>query len=155
MACNFIKKETVAQAFTCEFCEIFKNVFFTERLLMTASKYNHLETPKSLLFTCLHITFDKKLITFRLKERNTESVESFIHNVRQIKKGEKAGFSRNEGKSYSFNKNVVFEHTRKVFSLSFLLYLLYLHLWMKLSDKYSYKFLHVKYLSGALGTPLL
>ena len=154
MACNFIKKKAVAQVFTCEFCEIFKNVFFTERLLMTASKYNHLETPKSLLFTCLHITFDKKLITFRLKERNTESVESFIHNVRQIKKGEKAGFSRNEGKSYSFNKNVVFEHTRKVFSLSFLLYL-YLHLWMKLSDKYSYKFLQVKYLSEALGTPLL
>ena len=82
MACNFIKKKAVAQVFTCEFCEIFKNVFFTERLLMTASKYNHLETPKSLLFTCLHITFDKKLITFRLKERNTESVESFIHNVR-------------------------------------------------------------------------
>ena len=150
MACNFIKKETVAHVFTCEFSEIFKNVFFTERLLMTASKYNHLETPNLCFlhaYTCL--------ITFRLKESNTERVESFIHNVRQIKKGEKAGFSRNEGKSYSFNKNVVFEHTRKVFSLSFLLYLLYLHLWMKLSDKYSYKFLHVKYLSGALGTPLL
>ena len=32
-ACNFIKKETLAQVFSCEFCEIFKNTFFTEHLL--------------------------------------------------------------------------------------------------------------------------
>ena len=36
-ACNFIKKETVAQVFSCEFCEIFKNTFFTEYLWTTAS----------------------------------------------------------------------------------------------------------------------
>ena len=29
---NFIKKETLAQVFSCEFCEIFKNTFFTEHL---------------------------------------------------------------------------------------------------------------------------
>ena len=28
-ACSFIKKEAVAQVFSCEFCEIFKNTFFT------------------------------------------------------------------------------------------------------------------------------
>ena len=27
-ACNVIIKETLAQAFSCEFCEIFKNTFF-------------------------------------------------------------------------------------------------------------------------------
>ena len=27
-ACNFIKKETLAQVFFCEFCEIFKKTFF-------------------------------------------------------------------------------------------------------------------------------
>ena len=27
---GFIKKETLAQVFLCEFCEIFKNTFFTE-----------------------------------------------------------------------------------------------------------------------------
>ena len=27
-ACNFIKKETLAQVFSCEFCKIFKNTFF-------------------------------------------------------------------------------------------------------------------------------
>ena len=36
-ACNFINKETLAQVFSCEFCEISKNTFFTEtsgRLLL-------------------------------------------------------------------------------------------------------------------------
>ena len=32
LACNFIKKETLAQVFSCEFCEISKNTFFTEHL---------------------------------------------------------------------------------------------------------------------------
>ena len=27
-ACNFIKKETLAQVFSCKFCENFKNIFF-------------------------------------------------------------------------------------------------------------------------------
>ena len=36
-ASNFIKKETLAQVFSCEFCEIFKNTYFTEHLRMTAS----------------------------------------------------------------------------------------------------------------------
>ena len=28
LACNFMEKETLAQLFPCEFCEIFKNTFF-------------------------------------------------------------------------------------------------------------------------------
>ena len=32
-----IKKETLAQAFSCKFCEISKNTFFPERLWTTAS----------------------------------------------------------------------------------------------------------------------
>ena len=35
--CNFISKKTVAQLFSCEFCEIFKNTFFTEHFWTTAS----------------------------------------------------------------------------------------------------------------------
>ena len=31
-ACNVIKKETLAQVFSCEFCEISKNIFFIEHL---------------------------------------------------------------------------------------------------------------------------
>ena len=37
-ASNFIKKETLAQVFSCEFYEISKNTFFTEQLWATASK---------------------------------------------------------------------------------------------------------------------
>ena len=36
-ACNFFKKETLTQVFSCEFCEISKNTFFTEHLWTTAS----------------------------------------------------------------------------------------------------------------------
>ena len=35
--CNFIKKQTLTQAFSCEFCEIFKNIFFVEHFWVTAS----------------------------------------------------------------------------------------------------------------------
>ena len=34
---NFIKKETLAKMFSCEFCEIFKNILFMEHLRATAS----------------------------------------------------------------------------------------------------------------------
>ena len=37
-AYNFIKKETRAQVFSCEFCEISENTFFAEHLRTTASK---------------------------------------------------------------------------------------------------------------------
>ena len=32
LSCNFIKKETLTQVFSCKFCKIFKNTFFTEHL---------------------------------------------------------------------------------------------------------------------------
>ena len=38
LVCNFIKKETLAQAFSWEFREISKNAFFTEHLRATASE---------------------------------------------------------------------------------------------------------------------
>ena len=39
-ACNFIKKETLTQVFSCQFCEISKNTFFTEHLWTTDSIYS-------------------------------------------------------------------------------------------------------------------
>ena len=36
-SCNFIKKESLAQVFSCEFCEISKNTFFTEHVWATVS----------------------------------------------------------------------------------------------------------------------
>ena len=37
LACNFIKRETLAQVFSCEFWEISKNTLFTKHLWTTAS----------------------------------------------------------------------------------------------------------------------
>ena len=37
LACSFIKKETLAQEFFCEFCEIFKKTFFYRTPLVAAS----------------------------------------------------------------------------------------------------------------------
>ena len=42
-ACNFIKKETLAQVFSCEFCEISKNTFFHRTPLVAASKMTGLQ----------------------------------------------------------------------------------------------------------------
>ena len=39
---NFTKKEALAQVFSCEFCEILKNTFFTENLWTIASSYDSL-----------------------------------------------------------------------------------------------------------------
>ena len=38
-ACNFIKKETLAQLFPCEFCEISKNTFFYKTPPVAASDH--------------------------------------------------------------------------------------------------------------------
>ena len=35
--CNFIKKETLAQVFSCEFCEIYKSTFYYRTTLVAAS----------------------------------------------------------------------------------------------------------------------
>ena len=42
-ACNFIKEETLAQVFSCEFCESSKNIFFhrTPMLAVSAFAYNN------------------------------------------------------------------------------------------------------------------
>ena len=39
-ACNFIKKETLAQTFYCEVCEISKNTFFHKTPLVAVSESN-------------------------------------------------------------------------------------------------------------------
>ena len=48
--CNFIKKETLTQVFSCEFCEISKNTFSTEHLQTTASSKRFLLFLKMTIF---------------------------------------------------------------------------------------------------------
>ena len=38
-ACSFIKRETLAEMFSCKFCEISKNTFFHRTSLAAASEY--------------------------------------------------------------------------------------------------------------------
>ena len=72
-ACNFVKKETLAQVFSCEFCKISKNKFFTEHLRTTASNFiNHkrniLEFFKTKIFVLIRIS------------RFAESTAMFLNN---------------------------------------------------------------------------
>ena len=55
--------ETLAQVFSCEFCELFKNTFLTEHLWMTAS------APSGDHFSCLNlvVTSDIFLPVFQLQ----------------------------------------------------------------------------------------
>ena len=46
---TLFKKETLAQVFSCEFCEISKNTFFTEYLLTPAS-IRFITTSENFLF---------------------------------------------------------------------------------------------------------
>ena len=46
LASSFTKKEALAQVFSCEFCEILKNTFFTENLWTIASSYDSLRLLK-------------------------------------------------------------------------------------------------------------
>ena len=39
LTCNFIKKETLEQMFSCKFCKICKNIFFSRTSLGAASIY--------------------------------------------------------------------------------------------------------------------
>ena len=50
-ACNFIKKETLAQVFSCESWDIFKNTFFTEHVWAIASVISLPEKPEESKFS--------------------------------------------------------------------------------------------------------
>ena len=55
---DFIKKETLTQVFTCEFCEISKNTFFTEYLRAAASVIRKLRAD--IRFACIvHSKFQR------------------------------------------------------------------------------------------------
>ena len=64
--CKFIKKETLAQVFSCEFSEISKSTFFTENLSTTASEKSWLK---------IYHDFKEKLITA------SSTLEDFVWEV--------------------------------------------------------------------------
>ena len=66
-AWNFIKKETLAQVFTCEFSEISKNTFFTEQFRWLLL-YHTSSMVRTVLINFLLETFTS-VINFSLKEK--------------------------------------------------------------------------------------
>ena len=69
-ACNYIKRETPTQLFSCEFCEIFRNSFFIEHLRTTHSFWIFLRLCKSIWrvaffskFTDQHFAIQKSSFT--------------------------------------------------------------------------------------------
>ena len=54
--CNFIKKETLAQLFSCEFHEISKNTFFYWTPLVAALDISYLRCLNLIL--CLDLNYD-------------------------------------------------------------------------------------------------
>ena len=79
--CNFVKNETLAQVFSCEFCEISKNTFFTEHLRATASVTFSFSSG-SFLYS-LQVTLIKGGVKFELTG-NGQFLHIFI-NLRVIK----------------------------------------------------------------------
>ena len=53
--CNFIKKNTLAQVFSCEFCEISNNTFFDRTPLVAASE--NIAFLLKVMLKCLHDSF--------------------------------------------------------------------------------------------------
>ena len=64
MASNFIKKETLAQVFSREFCKIFKNIFSTEHLSTSASVLRTLWSIYDEFFAKMRCTKNKFSIKY-------------------------------------------------------------------------------------------
>ena len=56
LACNFIKKETLAQVFSCEFCKISKNIFFHTTPPVAASDTEIVQNEISILKLIVNLT---------------------------------------------------------------------------------------------------
>ena len=88
-ACNLIEKETLAQVFSCEFCEISKNAFFTEHLpwLLLKKVPNQGVFFFLLFFSCIRTEgrFTSYLlpVSFRKRKYRTPSSNTF-HRVKLV-----------------------------------------------------------------------
>ena len=89
-ACSFVKRETLAQVFSCEFCEVFKDTFFTKHLRVTAyvtfpfssgSFLYSLQVTliidwKWLIFTYFHQSSNDKIMKDRSNKFNCSKIVS-------------------------------------------------------------------------------
>ena len=81
-ACNFIKKETLAQVFSCEFCEISKNTFSNTTTLVADS-----EKPQKTLKIFIYKIYNQLYIRTNLKTQlYTKLYASYIPSASYIQK---------------------------------------------------------------------
>ena len=73
-ACNSIKKQTLAQLLFCEFCQIFKNQFFTKYIWATAPVHVFKDNDKSNLTTITWLVCEQVIHFFN--ERTTISMNT-------------------------------------------------------------------------------
>ena len=73
-ACNFIKKEALAQVFSCEFCEISKNTFFAEHLRTTVSIFLHFSVNP---FQAIHFSVNSSQFPISITPQNFRKSEGF------------------------------------------------------------------------------
>ena len=66
--CNFIKKESLVQVFSCEFCKISKKIFFTEHLRETASVI--WKSISILFIAAIHLIFPHQFDECRVISRS-------------------------------------------------------------------------------------
>ena len=76
---NFVKKDTLAQVFSCEFCEISKNTFFTEHLWETASE------KICLCVFIAHKVFQGYLVLYNVELQYTRSISKINTRVASSK----------------------------------------------------------------------
>ena len=88
LACNSIKKEIPVQVFSCEFCEISNNIFFTEHLQATASQLVFLKHFYLLIFNLLHsrivLTLAKVKACFYYNNKETSKIVNFINSLKKL-----------------------------------------------------------------------
>ena len=88
--CNFIEKETLAQVFSCGFCESFKNTFFIKRfhwLLLQPNNLHSIANQLTVFFmagtvslaTFLRIRIMTNTFRHKFTQAMFQAVNSFLH----------------------------------------------------------------------------
>ena len=80
-ACNFIKKETLAQVYSCEFCEIFKNNYFIEHVRTTAFAFRSIERFCLLEKGCFTTSLSRIATSFSNLKRKKLDFNVFLLDI--------------------------------------------------------------------------
>ena len=94
VACWGLKKETVAQVFSCEFCEIFKKNFFYKTSLVAASETRNLSDQRSWLLLLFWIktlkrhliaTLNTKMLWSLMRKATDNKIHPYIIKKKERK----------------------------------------------------------------------